>query len=59
MYTLGRKQCCKLHYTFLKVSIKLRLPFSNPNVFFVSKRNLSDVYYIVSGTLVQPSLYKR
>ena len=40
LYANGRNQCCKIHYCFWRGSIKLRLPFSICNVFFVSKGDL-------------------
>ena len=36
VYARGCKQCCKLHYCLLRISIKPRLPFSICNVFFVA-----------------------
>ena len=46
VYARGRKQCRKFHYCLRRVSIKPRLPFSIWNVFFVSKGNLLDFYFL-------------
>ena len=40
----GRKQFCKLHYCFWRVSKNPKLPFSICNMFFVSKGNLLKFY---------------
>ena len=54
VYVRGRKQCCKLYYCLWRVSIKLRLPLSDCNVFFVFKGNLLDFNFWLCNRATKP-----